>query len=184
MMMSDPLVEFFNLAMDRHLEVPCHWEDWGIVTQEESPLILNVGAGNKLIPGTTVLDLPRWNADTDPIPFDDATVSGIHAYHFLEHVHRPADVLWEFQRVLKVHGFVNICVPYYNAQCQAQDLDHKHAFCEETWRNLFVNPYYSRRWDARGPWQFLIRTNVIMGLVERNLVLLTQLIKVERESTQ
>lgn len=138
--------------------------------------ILNVGAGNKLIEGTIPLDYPTWDADKQPIPCMDEDISGIHAYHFLEHCQYPVQMLQEFQRVLIPGGIVNIVVPYYNAQIQAHDLDHKHFFCEDTWKILFKNPYYDKN---RIHWEFSVGFNVICGIAERNLVLLTQLIKNE-----
>lgn len=139
--------------------------------------VLNIGCGNKEIPGTTGLDLPGWDADKDRIPFLDNYCGGIIAYHFLEHCADPIRVLREFERVLKPGAPANIVVPYYNSFLQAQDLTHKHAFNEETWRNLFKNHYYTPDKVCLGPWRFEIGTNLIMGVVERNLCLLTQLIK-------
>ena len=93
----------------------------------------------------------------------------------------PFAVLLEFQRVLMPLGIVNIVVPYYTSQMQAHDLTHKHVFCEDTWKNLFAQPYYVRYSDGEESepleWKFNIGTNVIIGVVERNLALLTQLIR-------
>lgn len=157
--------EFFKLGMDR--DVP------NILDMPEG-LHLNLGAGKKLIGDSFALDFPQWDADKDPIPYKDGSVSGIHAYHFLEHVQDPVAVLRECQRVLKSGGVMNICVPYYNSNLFAQDLDHKKAFCEETWKNTFQNTYYDKH--GKG-WEFEIGFNMICGVVERNLSLLTQLVR-------
>jgi predicted SAM-dependent methyltransferase len=135
---------------------------------------LNLGSGNHVIAGATSLDYPEWDADTMDIPFTADTVSGIHCYHFLEHCKEPVRVLQEMQRVLIPGGVVNIVVPYYTSQMMAHDLDHKHAFCEETWRNLFKNKFYDKN---KIEWKFKINFNMIIGVVERNLCLMTQLIK-------
>lgn len=153
----------FGIAMDRVL--PNVWD-------MPEGLILNVGAGNKVIAGSIALDYPEWDADGQDIPYEDGVVSGIHCYHFLEHCTHPVFVLQEFQRILIPGGVINICVPYYNSQMQAQDLDHKSQFCEETWRVLFNNPYYNKN---RVEWKFEIGLNIIIGLKERNLALLTQM---------
>jgi SAM-dependent methyltransferase len=158
--------ELFAIAMDR--DIP------KIVTKKDG-IALNLGAGNKLIPGTQALDYPDWDADCDQIPYPDETVSIIHAYHFLEHCADPVKVLLECQRVLKPGGYMNICVPYYKSQMQFHDLDHKKFFCEETWKTLFNTPYYDKN---KIDWKFHIGFNLICGIVERNLCLLTQLIKV------
>jgi SAM-dependent methyltransferase len=142
--------------------------------QAPNGLIVNIGPGTKHIRDAVELDWPKWNADTDLMPYPDGTVAEIHAYHFLEHLKDPISMLREFQRVLKPRGVVNIVVPYYNAQAFAQDLDHKHGFCEETWRNLFSNPYYTKNKEG---WKFNVGMNVIGGIVERNICLFTQLIR-------
>lgn len=157
--------DLFKLGMDR--EIP-----------ELVPMPvgfhINVGAGNKIIPGATAIDYPEWDADVQPIPCTDGDVTGIHAYHFLEHVKDPVKMLLEFQRVLAPGGVVNIVVPYYTSQMAAHDLDHKSVWTEETWRVLFGNPYYNKN---KVDWQFTVGTNIIIGVVERNMCLMTQLIK-------
>jgi predicted SAM-dependent methyltransferase len=161
------LRELVKLGLDR--EINCFEEFSG-----DQLLRLNVGSGNKKIPGTIDLDLPEWDADSDPIPFREGSVSEIHCYHFLEHVKFPVRVLLEFQRVLCSGGIVNIGVPYYTSQMQHHDLDHKNNFCEMTWKTLFQNPYYDKN---KIEWKFQIVSNFIFGIVERNLFLFTQLRK-------
>jgi SAM-dependent methyltransferase len=156
----------FEIGMDREL---------GECNDAPGGTIINVGAGNKDIKNAIPFDYPEWDADREPLPLPDDSVACIHAYHFLEHVQNPAAILQEFQRVLHVGGVVNIVVPYYTSQMAAHDLDHKHVFCEETWRVLFGNPYYDKN---RVEWRFKIGVNVIMGIVERNLALITQLVRV------
>lgn len=160
---------FFRQAMDRELpEIR--------VNAWHSDKTLNLGAGSKQIHNTISLDYPEWNADIHAIPYRDNSIGMILAYHFLEHCQHPVRVLQECQRVLAPGGHMNICVPYYTSQMQAHDLDHKHSFCEETWSNLFSTEYYDKN---RIEWKFEIGFNLICGIVERNLCLLTQLIKKE-----
>jgi hypothetical protein len=59
----------------------------------------------------------------------------------------------------------------------AHDLTHKHAFCEDTWKITFDNPYYKQAGSPEEGWLFEVRLNIIIGIVERNLCLLTQLIR-------
>ncbi len=159
--------EFFKQAMDRDVAP--------LLPDNRHGAGLNLGAGNKKISYSAPLDFPDWDADSDPIPYEDNSVGIIYAYHFLEHCKDPVKVLQECQRVLKVGGTMNICVPYYTSQMAAHDLDHKHQFCEETWKTLFSTPYYDKN---KIEWKFSIGFNLICGVVERNLCLLTQLIKV------
>ena len=136
--------------------------------------VLNLGAGYHLIPGTTAHDYPQWDADRQPLPYQDGAVGGIHAYHFLEHLERPIEMLREFQRVLRPRGVVNIVVPNGTCPLAVQDLDHKHFFNEETFRKLFKNEYYGK--NKKG-WEFSIRASFIMGVKEENLALFTQLVR-------
>ena len=160
---------FFYNAMNRHIPTLNFF-------YSALDIELNLGAGNKKILHATPLDYPDWNADTDHIPYTDGSVSQIHAYHFLEHCKHPVKVLQECQRVLNPGGHMNICVPYYSAAIASQDLDHKHFFTEETWKTLFSNQYYNKN---KIEWKFKIGFNMICGIVERNLCLLTQLEKIK-----
>lgn len=161
------LNQIFALGMARTIKEIRPWDESGVV--------INLGAGKKHIIGAKSYDLPDWDADVDDIPEEDNSVDCIHAYHFLEHVANPIAMLQEFQRVLKVGGVANIVVPYYTSQMQATDLTHKARFCEETWRNTFQNEYYDS--EFTNTWMLTVNVNVIMGIVERNLCLVTQLVK-------
>jgi len=137
---------------------------------------LNLGPGTKIISGATELDLPEWNAEVDGIPFGDSTISNIYMLHFLEHIQNLVHILRECQRVLIRGGHLNIVVPYWNTEIAFSDPDHKHFFSEETWRRIFDNPYYDK--DHSG-WEFRVGCNVIAGIVERNKILITQLIRTQ-----
>jgi len=156
--------DLFHVAMDRVIPDLIYRNIY-------SKMVLNVGAGNKLIRGAVSLDLPEWNAETMLIPYKDETVSLIHCYHFLEHIQNLTFVLREFERILISGGVVNICVPYYLSGMAFRDQDHKRYFTEETWKTLFDNKYYDKMKEGR-PWKFKI------GIEERAMCLLTQLIKV------
>lgn len=139
--------------------------------------VLNLGAGRKVLPiEATPLDLPEWNA-WHVIPRDDGTVAGVLAFHFLEHL-APVLVIKtisEIDRVLMSGGSALIVVPYYSSQMQAQNLDHRSAFCEETWRNLLTDETYAREYERAG--NLRVGLNLVCGIVERNLCLMTQLVK-------
>lgn len=138
---------------------------------------INLGAGPEAIPDAVSYDLPDWDANTMAIPEDDGTVHTVHAYHFMEHVDDPFWVLSEIQRVLCVGGVANIVVPYYTSQMAYQDPTHRTWWTEETWAKFFDAPYW--RSDS-GTWQLEVGFNMIMGIVERNTALVTQLIKVDK----
>lgn len=157
--------ELFKLGMKR---------DIGELKLVEGPSI-NLGGGDQEVPGAINFDLPGWDADHDPLPCAPGTISTVHAYHFLEHVTDPINMLREIERILKPGGVCNIVVPYYKSQMAYHDLEHKSFWTEETWKNLFETPY--DRVDNK--WYFKINFNLICGIVERNLCLVTQLEKAE-----
>jgi len=158
------LVSIFNLGMYRKHPEPL---------PDKTGLVLNLGPGEKHIDGSVPLEYPEWDAEYDSIPFADGTVDMIHCYHFLEHIQNTWMILDEIHRVLRHHGHINIVVPYYSSQLQAQDPDHKKAFTENTWRTIFDSTRYKK--DKSRPLK--VYTNFIMGDCEKNLVLITQLVK-------
>jgi SAM-dependent methyltransferase len=104
----------------------------------------------------------------------DDFLTGIHAYHFLEHLNDPRRMLREMQRCLKIGGVVNIVVPHYSGSMAHHDLDHKHTFALDTWANTFNTPYYDK---DRSGWQLKVHFNMLMAIVERNAAIVTQLVK-------
>jgi SAM-dependent methyltransferase len=136
---------------------------------------LNIGAGFKHIENTIVLDLP-WNAETDDIPFDDNSVGVIHCYGMLDHISNIPRFMKECQRVLAPGGTMNISVAFYKSSLAFEDPYHKSWFTETTWSKLFQKQY----WDPDGfEWKFRIGINLIIGVTERNLIVLTQLLRTE-----
>jgi len=160
------LIGMLRLGADRPLVA-----DW---IPDGDGLTLNLGAGNKLIRNSVALDLPKWDADIDPIPYRDGAVTTIYALHFFEHVRHPINLLRECQRVLKPGGHLNVVVPHWNTQLAHSDLDHKSSWDEETWSRILANDYYEKNHDG---WQFHIGTNILMGIAARNLLIVTQLIR-------
>jgi len=184
--------EFFKLGMKRDLP-----ELRDMPTGGDS-LILNLGCGNSAIEGAVNLDYPDWDAEEYKIFIPNhvrrkvtgkwfppntgdllvycpnESVSGIHAYHFLEHLTDPRRMLREMQRVLVWGGVINIVVPHYSGSMAHQDLDHKHTFALDTWKNTFQNTYYEK---GRDGFHFKIGFNAIVAIAERNTAILTQLIK-------
>lgn len=164
--MQENLIDLFNVGMFRN---------YPNILQPKQGFVLNVGPGKKPLEGTVELDWPEWDAEIDQIPYENDSVDMIECYHFLEHISNTAFVVSEFNRVLKPGSHVNIVVPYYKSQMMWQDPDHKRSFTEKTWESLF-------NWDAYEKGKITpmdVCTNFIMGDVEANLVLVTQLRKVK-----
>ena len=171
--MDHEFFQMFKLGLKR---------DPGSVMPLPPGVVLNIGCGKAFIVGTISVDHPsnndasiKWDADQCmSLPAYSDSVAGIHCYHFLEHCQHPAWVLKEFQRVLKPGGRINLVVPYYSNQLAIEDLDHKHSFCEGTWKTLFNNNYYDKN---NFEWRYRVNFNLIVGVAERNLCLMTQLEK-------
>jgi len=143
----------------------------------EQGCILNLGAGYKHITGTTRMSLETgWSAPR--LKNKNETVDGIFALHFFEHLERSKllDTLRECERVLRPGAPLNVVVPWYGAQLAYQDLDHRTFWTVETWKNLLDNQYY----DGSMPrdWRFRENFSIIMGLNDRNLVVVSQLVKI------
>lgn len=162
------LATLFGVAMMRRLPA--------FRVGREDLITLNVGSGFKDIVGSESIELPGWDAELQAIPYGNETVGVIHAYGFLDHIKRVPFVLSEFQRVLAPGGVANISVAYYNSNLAHRDLDHKSYFAEGSWDTLFKNRYWKYT-DIE--WKFEVGINLIMGEEERNLSLITQLIRVE-----
>jgi len=140
---------------------------------------INLGSGNKEIGATTPFDADRGWWAGEQLPFEDESVDLVIAYHFFEHLTKVdlLDTLRELERILKPGGVINSVTPHWSAEIAHQDLDHKLFFTEQTWNNLFHNDYY----DGTMPrdWMFHVGFQLIIGLVQRNLVLLTQIVRTD-----
>jgi hypothetical protein len=120
------------------------------------------------------LGRPDWVFPIDNLPYDDHSIATIHCYHFLEHLTGDDAIrfLREAERVMIPNGSVlNFCMPYYSSNLQAECLDHRSSWNENSFRNLFNNSGY----DLAGKWDLRCHFIMIAGLVERNLCVIGQL---------
>jgi len=146
------------------------------------PVILNIGAGNKLIKGTIPLSLDQgWSA---PLlsDFANESVDGIITYHFLEFLTREQFMLQlrEFQRVLRTEGLVNIAVPYFASEQAFHDINNQLYFTEKTFVHVLEKKYYSMNLVnglEEEKWRLRINNSCIMGHSHMNLMLMIQLEK-------
>lgn len=160
----------FQLAMKRPL----------MEITSKSGLVFDIGAsGRWSVPGAIAMGAPKWVWPRDLIPAEPGTVDAVHAYHFMEHLTGEDAILFlqEVQRVLKPGGALYFCVPYYNSGLMAQDLTHKSAWNEETFRNLFNNTSYDPLAGTGFDWKLMVNFQIIAGIVERNISLIGQLVK-------
>jgi hypothetical protein len=164
------LTDLFTVGMDRI--VP----EYKVAMRDSK--VLNLGAGYKHIYGADNLSLETgWRAPHLG-DYRDSSVDTVYALHFLEHLFLDEllIMLREIERVMCWGGVFNVVVPWYGGQLAYQDLDHKSFWTVETWRNLLDNQYY----DGSMPrdWKLKERFSIIMGLNDRNLVVVSQLEKV------
>lgn len=145
-------------------------------------LVLNIGSSKTdhwqmwLMSGAKSLGRPDWVFPRNPIPYPNNSVSTIHCYHFLEHLTGDDAILFlrECERVMIPGASVmNFCMPYYNSNLQAECLDHRSVWNENSFRNLFENSGF----DIAGKWELKVHFLMIAGIVERNLCIIGQLIR-------
>ena len=155
-------------------------------------LRVGIGEGNGAatsegVPGYIALSRPEWNWPEDSLlgfHWDGETlrnrVGFIHCYHFLEHL-SGSDVprfLAEVAEVLVDGGIFQYGMPLAGTELSFHDLDHKSFWTESSMQVLLGSPYYE---TAGAALPFVIGAQAIIGVVERNLMVVGQLIRKERE---
>jgi len=175
------LLEVFDIAMRRPRKefrpLPSNW-NWA---EDEPTLRLSFGGGNKRITGYTEIDYPTWDAEKcEAQPYADGTVDGVICLHTLDHLSARAVQFWlaDMQRILKPGGSIMIVVPHHMSTLAEECIEHKTRYGLKTWRNILANPGYQLvDMDEPVKWELEIGFNMVMGLEERNLVLVTQLVR-------
>jgi SAM-dependent methyltransferase len=94
---------------------------------------LNLGAGESRKEGFINVD---WQPSTHPdvvhdlnafpYPFEDGTFDEIEAFHVIEHLDRPFDVMRELHRILKPGGLLHVKVPHFSRGFT--HAEHAHGF--------------------------------------------------------
>lgn len=171
-MTETSIQDLFMLGMKREIKP--------LLPIKKGGLAFDLGAsGTKVAEGAIPLGLPDWRFPLHPIPAEDESVDTIHAYHFLEHLagEDAIALLVEAQRVLKKGGVFQFCIPYYKSNIASHDLTHKSFWTETTFQNLFRNQFYDPTAGSVAEWKLSIHAVFIMGIVERNIALLGQLVK-------
>lgn len=102
-------------------------------TQPVEDLKLDLGGGRNPKPGFKNVDFYAPDADYKvnlfefPWPFEDGSVSEIHASHFIEHV--PAKLRWrlfeECYRIMKPGAVMTIFVPSWKSERAYGDMTHE-----------------------------------------------------------
>lgn len=147
------------------------------------PKTLELGPGNSPVSlHSHKLDWPDWDGEVESLPFAAGTFSNIVAFHFFEHFpgKRVIALLRECERVLAQGGVLTTVVPHRLGAMSIEDLDHKSIWGEDTWRVLFHNDRYTKNRET--PWAFRVHFNLITGVNERNLAIISQLVKGGRDA--
>lgn len=93
---------------------------------------LNLGCGNKLLPGYVGVDLfpcegARLRCDLSrPLPFQDRSVEGLFLDNVIEHVPDIPRLMRELQRICKPGARIRILTPHFSAQASWRDPTHLH----------------------------------------------------------
>lgn len=99
-------------------------------------LKINLGCGKTKIPGVIGVDRVKVEGYTDvvhdldviPYPFESNSISEIHMYHVLEHLHNPKEKMEELHRILKPGGKLLLRVPHFSSQGAFTDITHIRPF--------------------------------------------------------
>jgi Methyltransferase domain len=141
---------------------------------------IQLGGGRKFIRGWDGWDYPEWDAEKDAIPEKDDSIAGIVSYHMFDHISPNAvrHVLLECARVLRDEGTLTVIVPHYMGELAHSCIDHKTQFGIDSWRNVLDNKHDPTQ-DDNGI-ELKLGFNMILGLSEANLVLVTQFVRTPR----
>jgi SAM-dependent methyltransferase len=108
---------------------------------------LNLGAGEEKPAGYINVDRhPLTGADIMhdlnrfPYPFADASIDEVRAFHVIEHLDRPFEVMRELHRILKPGGVLHIKVPHFSRGFT--HAEHTHGF--DITFPLYFNPSFTK----------------------------------------
>ncbi len=110
---------------------------WENIPWKDSKIKLNLGSGERKIPGFINVDMNVDGADIKhdlnkyPYPFKENSIDFIRASHILEHLKEPMDFFVEIHRILKSGAKARIIIPHCNADGGAYGaMDHRNHFHE------------------------------------------------------
>lgn len=107
--------------------------------KSNTPLVLDLGCGNKKREGTIGVDInARVDGDIShdlnifPYPFEPNSVDKIYIDNCMEHLDSPMHVMEELHRILKVGAELKVIVPYFRSPSAFHDPTHKTFYTTES----------------------------------------------------
>jgi len=112
-------------------------------------MVLNLGAGNKLLPGAINVDVMPGKGinkvvdlNVFPWPWEDNSVNYIHASHIMEHFPNQEWFLAECIRILKPGGRLRIVSPHASCIPSVGCLGHYRTYSYSTFHDYLSKPWY------------------------------------------
>ena len=106
---------------------------------------LNFGCGSNIYTGWDNVDIQQgskitksFDFDKFPYPIEDNAYNYIFSNMVLEHVDKPDRVIEELWRISKPNALIEIHVPHYSNKGAYNDMQHKHFFNENCFKNLIT----------------------------------------------
>jgi hypothetical protein len=128
------------------------------------PVVLNLGCGNKHIPGALNVDVSsQVGADLvhdlqeRPWPLPDKHFKEVHLYDVLEHVTDIVETLDEVHRVCSEGATVHITVPHFSSVNSYSDPTHRHLFSTTTLS--YLDPAHPLSFYGRG--RFRVKSQLV-----------------------
>jgi SAM-dependent methyltransferase len=137
----------------------------GKYDMETKPIILNIGAGVKTIPGMISIDLYgnpdiRWDLNKVPWPFEANSVDQIFACHVFEHLPGWWDAFQECARILKPGGVLDMRVPDESSSKALTFKDHVKIFDIDSFHGIIGVTHPTNAWVQE------IKDSIPFNLVE------------------
>ena len=110
---------------------------------------LNIGCGHKILKDCINVDVTPY-AGVDqvvdlasyPWPWEDGSIDGIHASHVIEHLEDPVKFINECRRILKVGGFLRLCLPHSSSCTNVGCFGHYRTFSYNTMDGYLGRDFY------------------------------------------
>jgi len=112
-------------------------------------IYLNLGSGLDSDDGFVNVDITKYEGvdkvvdlSIYPWSWEDESISGIHAYHIIEHFADPANFISECHRILKKGGFLRIKVPHSSSAAGIGCLGHYRTYSYNTFKDYLSVDFY------------------------------------------